>query len=253
MRPIGIALGVVAALAGSQLQAGEPLSDAAHWIADAAGCTTYNPHPVPEESITWSGGCTDGKVTGTGELQWSRDGKPTDRYTGEMSEGRPVGVGTYYYKNGDRYEGEFWQGRFDGAGTYIFANGARYVGDFVEGSSTRGGTLTLTDGRTFKTDLVTGRAYIANPKRYPAEALFVVCFTPSDSLESLTLVRGTGFTNYDEEAKFLLMRRMGGASWEEGKRGLDVASPPLPGCHMVGIAFGTGEYGVAFNDDPSAR
>jgi hypothetical protein len=39
------------------------------WIADAkTGCKVWNPSSLPNPSITWSGGCKDGKANEKGTM-----------------------------------------------------------------------------------------------------------------------------------------------------------------------------------------
>ena len=220
---------------------------AEHWIPDGTGCRVYSAWSLPKESVTWSGSCVDGFASGEGTLAWFTSGKPAGHYTGPMNHGLPDGIGTYTYANGDQYQGEFWQGKYDGTGTYTFANGATYAGDFIRGVSTRSGTLRLPDGRQFKTDLLEGRADFASPKHYPPMDLFVICFTPEYAFESLTAVRLTTMSAFDNEAEFELRKRAVGGYWRDGKKFNWVAGEPRPGCHMVGYAFGAGLNGIFSN------
>lgn len=41
-----------------------------NWIITDKGCKVWNPSPQPNESVTWSGECVDGKAHGNGILQW---------------------------------------------------------------------------------------------------------------------------------------------------------------------------------------
>ncbi|MDP2755165.1 MAG: hypothetical protein Q8P40_12360 [Nitrospirota bacterium] len=41
-----------------------------NWITTDKGCKVWNPFPKPNESVTWSGECVDGKAHGYGVLQW---------------------------------------------------------------------------------------------------------------------------------------------------------------------------------------
>ena len=38
--------------------------------ADKRGCYTWNPNPQSEETVTWSGGCVDGRASGKGKRVW---------------------------------------------------------------------------------------------------------------------------------------------------------------------------------------
>ena len=39
-------------------------------LANQPGCWLWNPNPQPDETVTWSGGCTGGKRSGKGEEVW---------------------------------------------------------------------------------------------------------------------------------------------------------------------------------------
>ena len=59
-----------------------------NWIvADNQPCRVYNPYPEPGESVTWSGGCVDGKAEGEGQLVW-RSADSTKTYEGHMRAGK---------------------------------------------------------------------------------------------------------------------------------------------------------------------
>lgn len=81
------------------------------------GCAVVNMNAEPNVGITWSGECEHGLAQGKGVLQWLRDGKPTERYEGEMKDGLYEGTGKITYANRARYEGEFKAGERDGRGT----------------------------------------------------------------------------------------------------------------------------------------
>ena len=219
---IGMALGAWVLLA----QPANAADD--HWITDAKGCKVLNSDPQPKESITWSGACIAGYAEGPGQLSWMQYGKAEYTFDGALHAGRMDGPGTQRYANGDRYEGEFYADRFDGHGVFTFDNGNRYEGDFVKGMSTRQGTLTLTDGQQFKTDLLRGE--IGSSRRYLAPAaMFVVCFSSSEKLESLTLVRSSGHPTFDDRATEIIKLR--------DRIGVQLVKDPIPGCHMVGAMF----------------
>lgn len=58
-------------LFASQVFASQP-----DWIQDEkTGCEIWNTNPLPNESITYSGECKDGKAHGYGEITWYKDGK----------------------------------------------------------------------------------------------------------------------------------------------------------------------------------
>lgn len=84
---------------------------AGDWILSSdTQCKLWNPNPVVNESITWSGPCVDGIANGQGVVQWFLNGIPYDRYEGQVAAGRRHGLGVATYQNGVRVEGQFLDG-----------------------------------------------------------------------------------------------------------------------------------------------
>ena len=101
-------------------------------VAENQLCAVWNPNPNYYKSAIWSGGCHDGKASGSGRLVWRhREGQ--DVYDGNMHAGRANGRGTIAWANGDRYEGKWWKGRHHGRGLLTFADGIRYEGEWWNG------------------------------------------------------------------------------------------------------------------------
>ncbi len=95
------------------------------WIADPrTGCKVVNANPQPNESIAWSGGCDNSFAQGPGVLQWFENGRPAERYEGEMRAGQMEGRGTLNTGDGGHYEGEFRAGKADGVGQWTTAHGS---------------------------------------------------------------------------------------------------------------------------------
>ncbi len=66
-------------------------------------CSVWNAHPNPSETVTWSGACVNGKAQGRGAQVWrySEDGEwKTEKYTGEMKDGKKHGRGVLVGANG---------------------------------------------------------------------------------------------------------------------------------------------------------
>jgi hypothetical protein len=144
-----------------------PVSCASHaptssgrWVRTLdGGCLVWDPLPQPEETITWSGACVEGKASGRGTevSRYRVDGtRKEERYTGDMLGGRLHGHGTLLYDNGDRYEGEYAQSKRVGRGTYTHANGDRYEGEFTNDRRTGRGTFTYHQGGRYEGDFVNG-------------------------------------------------------------------------------------------------
>jgi hypothetical protein len=147
----GRALTIVYALLAFESQpfAAEP----ARWqrLQNDPGCEVWNKGPQPQETVTWSGPCADGKTTGHGVLVWRfhKDGAwQSSHYEGDMQAGKPHGHGIYVWPNGDRYDGDWRDGDRQGRGVYVWADGTRYEGPFVDGRMQGVGTCTDPSGRS---------------------------------------------------------------------------------------------------------
>jgi hypothetical protein len=110
------------------------------WTSDSSvGCRVWNPHPQPNETIQWSGACTNGLAQGRGAAQWFKDGVPLETDEGEWLAGRQTGYGSQVWSAG-RYEGELLDGEPHGRGVLILQR-LRYEGDFRNGKADGTGTL----------------------------------------------------------------------------------------------------------------
>lgn len=105
--PLGlaaIACLLLASPCGAQNEAHAPPG----WIAAAqSGCKIWNPQPEANESVTWSGGCTDGFASGEGTLQWYEQGKLDMKFEGHYQNGKRNGYGVLTDTNGNRVAGEW--------------------------------------------------------------------------------------------------------------------------------------------------
>ena len=118
-------------------------------IAENQPCQLYNPDAETGETVTWSGGCVDGKASGGGRWVWHHS-EGEDIYEGTMRAGKEHGHGTATWANGDRYEGEWRDGEIHGRGTATWASGARYEGEWHDGKPHGYGIRTDTDGAHFE-------------------------------------------------------------------------------------------------------
>ena len=79
-----------------------------HWIEDTVSqCWAANPNPAGNESISWSGACEGGLLSGVGTLTWSQNGRISGRDQGTFKDGRLTGRGTITSADGTSYDGEF--------------------------------------------------------------------------------------------------------------------------------------------------
>lgn len=59
-----------------------------------------------------------------------------DRYSGNISDDLPHGLGVCHYSNGDIYDGMWCNGLPNGNGVYYYPNGESFSGNWVEGKIT---------------------------------------------------------------------------------------------------------------------
>jgi len=124
-------------------------ADEARYITDStSGCNVWNKFPEPNETVAWSGECRGGFASGSGVLQWVENGKPGERYVGEMDHGKLNGIGTQT-RNGGTYEGEFRDSVRNGHGKEIWADGKTYEGGWLRGMPEGLGTLVLPPGKIY--------------------------------------------------------------------------------------------------------
>lgn len=150
------------------------------WLKDAKGCEFWNHSPSAQETVEWSGGCTDGKGSGTGTqiFRSVRNGEPrTSSYFGSIDAGKANGTGTYLSWDGFFYKGDFKDDQAQGQGTMRHVNGTLIIGTFVnslangqaevfwpwgehykgtmvDGLMNGQGTFTFADGKTYSGDVV---------------------------------------------------------------------------------------------------
>lgn len=133
--------------------AAEEKSPEPAWIKDPNGCAVWSDDPQPNQTITWSGPCVNGKAHGRGAVQWFKDGEPRSRYEGEMLNGKPHGRGIYTGEIWDtrfRYEGEWRDGKWHGRGVITSTNGSRYEGEVRDSKMHGRGVFTWANGSRYE-------------------------------------------------------------------------------------------------------
>ncbi len=85
-------------------------------------------------TVTWSGGCVDGKLSGQGRLvlQFPDGGQTV--YEGSMRAGKEHGQGTAVMPGGVSYEGGWRAGKPHGDGMLIDSDGQGFEGKFQDGN-----------------------------------------------------------------------------------------------------------------------
>jgi len=116
-------------------------------------CEVWNASLSPEESVTWSGLCVNGRAEAAGELVWRylADGVLAESvYAGSMKGGKTDGQGGFTFASGSRYEGEWRDGDKNGHGVYVWASGNRYEGAWRDGEINGIGVKTWASGARYE-------------------------------------------------------------------------------------------------------
>jgi hypothetical protein len=125
----------IAALCGGLLlassawaQTGPDLSgNNPNWIKDnGSNCWAANPDPSPGETISWTGGCENNLLSGTGTLTWYINGKAVGRDEGTFKNGELSGHGRLSFADGASYEGDF-----PGKGVLTLPNGQKIQAESI--------------------------------------------------------------------------------------------------------------------------
>ena len=78
------------------------------------------------------------------------------KHYGEWKNGKGEGNGTKTWKDGRKYSGKFKNDKPNGKGTFTYVDGTSYVGEWVDGKRHGEGTLTYSDGRVYVGEFVDG-------------------------------------------------------------------------------------------------
>ena len=152
-----------------------------YWLSVAGSdCTLWSDQPLQSgESIRWSGGCEDGRLSGTGILEVSGGPTPKLWFEGSLAGGKANGIGQLQAVQtdggSDNYQGGFKDSLFDGYGIYQAADGSRYEGGFKADHPDGYGVYQGADGSRYQGELRNGAAsgsgfeQTANGDRYHGE------------------------------------------------------------------------------------
>lgn len=125
------------------------------WFPTNTGCEVWNDAPQPQETATWTGGCSGDRISGEGTLVWrsvQRGQVVEQRHEGSFRNGQEDGYGISSYTDGGRYEGTFSDGEREGRGVRVLGDGSRYEGQWRDNLPQGPGTLTMSDGRVYSGD-----------------------------------------------------------------------------------------------------
>ena len=101
-------------------------------IADRPGCHVWDTYLHLDQTVTWSGSCSDGLADGQGTLVWTRSGKSHEQ-TGAITQGKREGESTVRYSDGNVHEGPYVDGERDGRWVIRLASGTVYEGPYMDG------------------------------------------------------------------------------------------------------------------------
>ena len=96
-------------------------------LADCPGCYLWNPFPQDDESVRWSGECSEGLAHGRGETIWYQNDVVSETDVGPGQGGRSEGFWVLSDPDGSRSEGSFVDGLRHGIWTYFDENGRELV------------------------------------------------------------------------------------------------------------------------------
>ena len=86
--------------------------DPAHWMEAGSGCLIYHPSNVGDnESVSWSGSCSDGFAHGQGVVIWKLNGAEAQRDEVTLDHGLRNGVGYLSFPSGTKYRDTYDQGK----------------------------------------------------------------------------------------------------------------------------------------------
>ena len=116
--------------------AGQPKGSAC-WmeVTGQAGCYVWNGNLMTDETVTWTGGCSEGRAQGEGTLKWVwEDGEKTSESTGSLTDGkRHHGQWVIRDADGDVQEGPYVDGKMHGQWVLRYAEGDVQEGPYVDG------------------------------------------------------------------------------------------------------------------------
>ena len=122
-------------------------------VENRRGCAVWNANPKPNEAVTWTGECVNGRADSAGNQTWrfSKDGQWREsHYKGALRKGKSDGHGVYVSASGAKYEGGWKDGKNHGIGIYMWANGNGYRGKWKKGKLTGRPSLFLASGDRYR-------------------------------------------------------------------------------------------------------
>ena len=142
--------------------AGQPKGSAC-WmeVTGQAGCYVWNGNLMTDETVTWTGGCSEGRAQGEGTLKWVwEDGEKTSESTGSLTDGkRHHGQWVIRDADGDVGEGPYVDGKMHGQWVLRFASGGVQEGPYVDGKRHGQWVIRDADGDVLEGPYVDGKRH----------------------------------------------------------------------------------------------
>ena len=101
-------------------------------VEDDPECFVWNRYYVPEQTVTWSGGCSSGRATGNGTLIWTIDDL-SEEEVGLLDHGIKQLQWTIRHSDGTVSEGRYVDGYRHGRWTTQYPGGRTAGGSYVHG------------------------------------------------------------------------------------------------------------------------
>lgn len=124
-------------------------------VENKENCAVWTEEPASEETVTWTGGCKDGKANGNGKKVWryyyfpkwkgTYRGWKESTYIGEMRGGKNNGRGVLTWPDGSKYDGEWKNNKREGKGTWITVEGEKCDGIWRDNKLVSSGTTRHSD------------------------------------------------------------------------------------------------------------
>lgn len=167
-------------------------------------CRVFNPHPQPDEKVTWTGECKDGYADGNGILEWYVQGKFHSRYEGRMEKGRAHGSGVYSFSSNARYEGGFKNGKRDGKGVMINPDGIKIAAAFADDDVIGEVEATFPKGSWYRGGWKNGKPEGKGKYKYPEGIVYEGEFKSGqrDGMGAATYPNGTRYEGTWRQGKY---------------------------------------------------
>ena len=120
---------------------------AACWkeLASHPGCHVWDSHYYANQTVAWTGGCSDGLPSGVGTLKWVGGGVEYES-TGLLQDGKHEGYWVLRAADGGVQEGPYVDGEKNGHWVLRFASGTVEEGPLLQGKQHGHWVIRLADG-----------------------------------------------------------------------------------------------------------